>query len=58
VLRRADTNSGALTVTPADITWYLSLFPDGENRIESLKTDGKIVVIEKVCENASINAKN
>jgi hypothetical protein len=36
-----------LTVTPADIAWYLGLFPNGQGRIEQLKRDGKIVVDEQ-----------
>jgi len=41
----------ALVVTPADVAWYLSIFPDGRKTIKALKNAGKIVVIKKVSEN-------
>ena len=47
--------TGALVATPEDIAWYLSIVPADRDVIESLKTDGKIVVVEKACDNGNNN---
>lgn len=46
----------ALAITPADVDWFLSLFPDGNDTLNVLKAKGKIIIIdEQAKKNANRN---